>query len=230
VFSCQFVPNVGVKVEGVLSECLFIWNLSVYKFRRSSITRLADLGDPQIQETTYGPEFLADSPTNPQFGDTTAAAVARYIGWDFSMEDGRQHDNVRPLGQFAVRSIEGVGYKLLGDITEAGSQFPVDKPRVYHNAFQNFGTGAVALDGAQDVFTVRLDGRTQGNSSFCFHDRTVADTDIEPRLVESPSYSISRVNVGTVRVQQTGLPYQQTYAFDGSQYSMSAVVTLSREQ
>ena len=227
VFSCQFVPFVGVKVEGVVSDCLFIWNLRVYKFRRTSITRLGDLWNAQIQETTYGPEFLADSPTNPRFGDTTAAAVLRYIGWDYSTEDGRQYDNQRPLGQFAVRSIDGVGYKLLGDIAQAGSQFAVGKPLVYYNALQDFGAGTVTLDTDQDAFTVALDSRTAANNSFCFHDRTVDSLDVEPRLVESPSYSISRVDVGTVRAQQTGSPFQKTYAFDGSQFSMSAVVTLS---
>lgn len=228
VFACQFSPFIGSELTNDNTGCRFIWALRVYKLRRESFSpgvRVRDVLAGDLGEATYGPEFIADSPTNPTWGDTTAAAVTRYFsGWDYEELDSANYDIGRP---FSGRGSGTVGYKVLGADYAFNGQSKTSKPLIYYNALLDSGTGTVVRDSNGGIISLTLDQRTNSNSAFAFRDRTTTETQLEPMLVESPSYALSRVNIGTVRFKQSGTTSQKTYSYVGSSYTASAVVTLT---
>jgi|GEM_PF-5033148 len=226
-FACQFHPALGVELPNETTGCRLIWNLNVYKLRRQSsnfAVKVKDILTADTVETTYGPEFLADNATNPTWGDTTAAAVAQYLPWDYETADGGNYDTSKPFGG---RNISTGGLKTLSSSYQFDGQYSTSKPGFYFNANLDYGTGTAARSSDGGAISLMLDERTRSNNSFAFHARSTTDTQLEPLLVTSPSYSHTRLSIGTVRFKQAGTTSQTTYSYVGTSYTASAVVTLT---
>lgn len=222
-FQCFYQP-VGAFLGGSPvaydeSRCNFTWDLRVFKRRRSAFVSLTDVIDFPVQEITYGPASVAG---------VVGAAVARYRPYDYAVRNATQVDRLFPFkyaGNLSETYFKVVAIEDYPGYSENLHQLILNNPGSF------FGTGSASKQ-QNGGLTITADSATRANNAWAFFDRTTEDTDVQPRLVENPSYSLTRLSTGQgddrIRLQQT---YSQisnkTVQQVGSAYTASAVVSLT---
>lgn len=219
---CGYYATPGIGVSVGSSGCGVAWNLRVRKKRRQANDSLRNVLQLQVSEATYGPELRTDSPTNPVWGDTNAAAVAKYLAWDYETYISQPLDAIPPA---TSRMFTPTGWKI-GDFEYAYTQ--ETKPLIYANAWGDFGTGSVVQSQDGAGLTLSLDSRTLNNTSLALHDRTSEDYQLEPPLVQSPSYSLTRTGVASIQFRQESAGVsRKTVSNVGTPFTVSAVVEMT---
>jgi hypothetical protein len=206
--------NAGLEVDD--SGCGLWWTLRIQKLRRSASVLLNDVAPMQPTEQTYGPQLQLP---------LSAAAVWRQLSFDYSTVQEQVLDVSYPRqGPFQLFDT----YYKEGVFDHDFAPSATSRSLLYYDGWYDYAVGSGTFDPSGDGLVLSLVERTRSNSALALRDRTSDDFNLEPPLIASPTYSVSRTDASSFRFTQDPSPIlPKTWAAITSPFNASAVVRLT---
>lgn len=215
----QFVLNFnpytsGNSIDG--TSCKPTWGLLVRKKRRYNIGGVLFLNDVKqlpIGQSTYGVDNIGPK----------AAAAARYLQFDYSTVNSQINNISYPS---TYRSAIGVDSWVL-DFTW-NENWPVSNEIVTIYEPGYVGVTETASGNLDSRLTIDLGNQYRANTAYALYDRT--GSEVEPLLVQNPTYSVDRPDPSYIRFRQdAATASDKTIGYVGTQFSVSALVQMDRQ-
>jgi hypothetical protein len=203
----------GNGIDG--TTCRPTWSLLVQKKRRSGgvgYLFLKDVKQLSIGQSTYGVDN-----TGPK-----AAAVARYLQFDYSAASA-QVNNISYPSTF--RSSIGASSWVVNFTTDGTLPLANETVTLYEPGY--VGVTETASGNLDSRLTIDLGKQYRANSAYALYDRT--GSEVEPLLVQNPTYSVDRPDPSYIRFRQDAATVSdKTIGYVGTQFSVSALVQMDR--